>query len=445
VIENNYPAAGNHGAGMRINGDVSSTPTLSHAYDRILDHLRARGRKVRETRPGHVSAQCPAHDDHDPSLSITRIEGSVLIHCWGGCDTPNVMAALDLTMGDLFDNRHEAIYRYDDGRRVRRYYDENGTKQFSQSGVKNPTSVLYRLEKIKAAENGTPIYLPEGEKDVHAIEAIGGIATSAPQGAQSFHKVDPSPLYGRNMIAVVDRDEKGQDWARQVRDALDGKAKSITFVHAKTGKDAADHIAAGHTLEEFEPVEVEEARRKVRLTRASTIKPRPVHWAWEERIPVGEITLTPGRGGLGKSTFHADTAAKVTRGRLPGVFFGTPKPVIIAATEDSWERTIVPRLIVAGANLDMVYRADVVTEEGAEISLTLPADCGDLEIEIMRIGAALLSLDPLMSTVHSGLDTHKDRDVRVALEPLLRLANRTGIAVLGNATSTSPQATTHWR
>jgi hypothetical protein len=355
------------------------------------------------------------------------------------------MAALDLTMGDLFDNRHEAIYRYDDGRRVRRYYDENGTKQFSQSGVKNPTSVLYRLEKIKAAENGTPIYLPEGEKDVHAIEAIGGIATSAPQGAQSFHKVDPSPLYGRNMIAVVDRDEKGQDWARQVRDALDGKAKSITFVHAKTGKDAADHIAAGHTLEEFEPVEVEEARRKVRLTRASTIKPRPVHWAWEERIPVGEITLTPGRGGLGKSTFHADTAAKVTRGRLPGVFFGTPKPVIIAATEDSWERTIVPRLIVAGANLDMVYRADVVTEEGAEISLTLPADCGDLEIEIMRIGAALLSLDPLMSTVHSGLDTHKDRDVRVALEPLLRLANRTGIAVLGNATSTSPQATTHWR
>jgi hypothetical protein len=81
----------------------------------------------------------------------------------------------------------------------------------------------------------------------------------------------------------------------------------------------------------------------------------------------------------------------------------------------------------------MVFRADVVTEEGAEISVTLPADCGDLEIEIMRIGAAMLSLDPVMSTVHVGLDTYKDRDVRIALEPLLRLANRTGIAVLGNA------------
>ena len=38
-----------------------------------------------------------------------------------------------------------------------------------------------------------------------------------------------------------------------------------------------------------------------------------------------------------------------------------------------------------------------------------------------------------MSVLSSGLDTHKDREVRLGLEPLGRLADQTGCAVLGNA------------
>ena len=114
--------------------------------------------------------------------------------------------------------------------------------------------------------------------------------------------------------------------------------------------------------------------RRVRLTPASTIKPLPVRWLWTDRIPVGEVTLTPGRGGLGKSTFHAWFIAHTTRGTLPGSRLGAPKPCIIAASEDSWQRTIVPRLIAAGADLSLVYRVDVLTEGDAELSLTLPQD-----------------------------------------------------------------------
>lgn len=44
-------------------------------------------------------------------------------------------------------------------------------------------------------------------------------------------------------------------------------------------------------------------------------------------------------------------AAQVTRGELPGVYAGAPKDVLIAATQDSWEHTIVPRLIAAAADL----------------------------------------------------------------------------------------------
>ena len=35
-------------------------------------------------------------------------------------------------------------------------------------------------------------------------------------------------------------------------------------------------------------------RRQLRMTAASLIKPRPVRWLWDGRIPIGEVTLTPG-------------------------------------------------------------------------------------------------------------------------------------------------------
>jgi hypothetical protein len=173
--------------------------------------------------------------------------------------------------------------------------------------------------------------------------------------------------------------------------------------------------------------------RRVRFTPASSIKPRPVRWAWNGRLPVGELCLTPGRGGIGKSTFHTWIIAQLTRGTLPGDHFGIPKPCVIAAVEDSWERTIVPRLTAAGAALERVYRADVVTDDGERVTLTLPADTTSLEDALTEVGAALLSVDPLLSAVSIDLDTHKDRHVRHALEPLSRLADRTGVTILGNA------------
>jgi hypothetical protein len=71
-------------AGARI----EAAPTLQGgtvtAHDRVLNHLRDNGKEVRETTPGKALAQCPAHDDHDPSLSIRRIEGQSVIYCHAG-------------------------------------------------------------------------------------------------------------------------------------------------------------------------------------------------------------------------------------------------------------------------------------------------------------------------------------------------------------------------
>jgi hypothetical protein len=173
--------------------------------------------------------------------------------------------------------------------------------------------------------------------------------------------------------------------------------------------------------------------RRVRVTPACDIEPLPVHWVWADRIPVGEIVMTPGRGGVGKSTFHAWLIAHLTRGTLPGIHFGTPRSCFIAAREDSWQRTIVPRLIAAGADTSLVYRADVIAETDRETTLVLPTDLPGLEVETRRLAAVLLSVDPLLSAVDGKYDSHKDREVREALEPLKDFAERTGCVVLGNA------------
>lgn len=173
--------------------------------------------------------------------------------------------------------------------------------------------------------------------------------------------------------------------------------------------------------------------RKLKLTPASEIPPRPVRWLWARRIPIGEITLTPGYGGVGKSTFHSWVIAQVTRGLLDGVHQGRPRPAIICASEDSWSRSVVPRLIAADADLNLVYRAEVVSDEDENLKLTLPADLDKLTAEVGDRGIALVSLDPLLSTIDGEIDTYKSREVRDALEPLHQMADETGTVILGNA------------
>jgi hypothetical protein len=62
-------------------------------------------------RNGSWTAQCPAHEDKSPSLSVRETEdGRVLVHCFGGCDIQSVLGAVGMDMTDLFPDRPE---RYD--------------------------------------------------------------------------------------------------------------------------------------------------------------------------------------------------------------------------------------------------------------------------------------------------------------------------------------------
>lgn len=415
------------------------------AYDRIVSLLRDDGRKVTHPREGEARAKCPAHNgESDNSLAVKRTSDRALLHCHGGCDVSEVLDALNLTKRDLYDNPRTE-YHYTDPlgtvvRTVSRTYDKAGKKTFRQAGD-TKRNILFQLPQVlEAVKAGRTVYLVEGEADVVALEELAGVvATTAPQGASNVHLCDLSPLHGADVVAVVDKDEAGRTWAAKVKAALDGKAKSLTFTEAKVGKDAADHLAADLGVDDLVPLDEETdlPLRRARITWATDIEPEPVVWAWEEgdrgRIPSGSLSIAAGREGTGKSSFGIWLAAKITRGELPGKFHGTPRRVFYIAVEDSWKYTLVPRLMAAGADLSMVGRFDVVTIDEEEVTLSLPADNKLLEREVAHHNVALVVLDPLMSVVSDRLDTHRTREVRVALDPLAKMADRTGAIFLGIA------------
>lgn len=403
------------------------------AYDRVVSALRETVPSVRANGTSAI-ANCPAHHDQHPSLGVTWIEGSVLLNCRSQqCHIDDILAALHLTKADLYDDPKGADYRYDDGRTVHRTPD----KRFRQTGNTRGAGQLYRLAKVQAAvDAGQPVYLVEGEKDVHALEALGVTATTTPMGAGNFDKADPGPLKGADVVIVPDRDDAGKAYAAAAAAALSGLARTVQTQLPAAGKDAADHVAAGLGVDDLvstaTPTHDPEPRaRHIVLTKASDIRIRRVRWIWEGRIAAGTLALLAGREGLGKSTIGYHIAARVTRGQLPGELEGEPRAVLVAASEDSWEHTIVPRLIAAGADLDLVYRIEVVTHDHLHMTISLPHDFADLDQVADQYKPALLIVDPLMSVIDARLDTHRDREVRQALEPLVKIADRHGMAVLG--------------
>lgn len=218
---------------------------------------------------------CPAHGGH--ALSVREGDEGLIVACHSGCRIEDVVKALGIGISDLFYNRRaslgepEAVYVYRDehgdplfeavrypGKRFRqRHYspDNPDAKEdgyvYSLDGVRR---VLYRLPEFISAPLSQTVYICEGEKDVEALVEAGEQATCNPMGAGKWLEEYSIFLVGRPVVIVVDRDEPGRKHAEKVRNSLRGTAESVRLVQARTGKDAADHLAAGHTPEEFVPV-----------------------------------------------------------------------------------------------------------------------------------------------------------------------------------------------
>ncbi len=68
-----------------------------------LDALLARLEGVRATGPGRWAARCPAHPDRSPSLTIRATDDDkTLLHCFAGCPTDDILAAIGMEWQDLY-------------------------------------------------------------------------------------------------------------------------------------------------------------------------------------------------------------------------------------------------------------------------------------------------------------------------------------------------------
>ena len=68
-----------------------------------IDTILSRLHKVRATTRDSWIACCPAHEDHNPSMSIRLIpgDGRILMHCFAGCSIDEILDALGCEMSEI--------------------------------------------------------------------------------------------------------------------------------------------------------------------------------------------------------------------------------------------------------------------------------------------------------------------------------------------------------
>ena len=78
-----------------------------------LNTVLSRLEKVRRIGNDRYKAICPAHDDRSPSLAIKDDDGRLLLHCFGGCETLDVLGAIGLDFADIMPDKAEGSFKKD--------------------------------------------------------------------------------------------------------------------------------------------------------------------------------------------------------------------------------------------------------------------------------------------------------------------------------------------
>lgn len=266
---------GNHHSNPQGTAESNAVPRKISDLAAFLTLLKG----VRKVRDGYV-ALCPAHDDHDPSLSVRAADRRILVYCHAGCRLQDILKTLGLKAGDLFfarrparsneksDNfkpRHRRIvetYHYTDSngnpyeavRTVPKsfFYRQPDGKGGYINNLEGIVLTLYRQEEVKAAiESRAAIYIVEGEKDVDNLRNLGFVATTNSMGAGKWRDAYSETLRGGNLVIVPDSDGPGRKHAQEVARSCFGRANTVTILDLQDAKDITDWIERGHTIEEL--------------------------------------------------------------------------------------------------------------------------------------------------------------------------------------------------
>ena len=347
------------------------------AVERLYDLLSERG-TVRG-RPERFQAQCPAHPDSRPSLAVAVGETGdrAVLKCFADCSTDDVLAALGLTIQDLFDEPREPAEHSQPPQRgewtpsgpatdVYDYVNEHGEllfqvlrtadKKFLQrrpdptrkigwswklDGVRR---VPFRLPQlIEAVKDGHSVYIAEGEKDVLNLVAAGKVATCNPGGAGNgkWRPEYSQHLAGADVLIFADKDAIGQAHARSIAQSLDGVANRVWVLEAPDPhKDVSDMLAAGLavsdalvTVNPSTPLKPDLAPDLLDLIEAG---PMTYDWLVPGLLERGDRLILTGLEGIGKSQLIRQLVVCFGAGAHPFTFEPvTPLRVLLIDCENT--------------------------------------------------------------------------------------------------------------
>lgn len=169
----------------------------------------------------------------------------------------------------------------------------------------------------------------------------------------------------------------------------------------------------------------------VMLTRGDTLNPEPVQWLWPGWLAQGKLAILAGAPGTGKTTIALNLASTVTvGGHWPDGTFCAPGDVLIWSGEDDPSDTLLPRLVAAGADRERLYFVGDVREVGELRPFDPAYDTTALLLAAAGIpDLKFILIDPVSSAVAG--DSHKNGEVRRALQPLVDFASQAGAALVG--------------
>ncbi|MDD3182399.1 MAG: AAA family ATPase [Alphaproteobacteria bacterium] len=166
------------------------------------------------------------------------------------------------------------------------------------------------------------------------------------------------------------------------------------------------------------------------LLRGDQVKMEPVDWLWRGWLARSKLHILAGVAGTGKTTIALSLAAAVTSGgRWPDGSRAILGDVVIWSGEDDPADTLAPRLKAMGANMQRIHFVNGVNDGQGHRSFDPAKDIAALAQAIETIRPALLIVDPIVSAVAG--DSHKNTETRRALQPLVDMAAKAGVALLG--------------
>lgn len=319
---------------------------------------------MRNDRGHKFSAQCPAHEDHKPSLDIaTGKDGRALLICRsGGCEPAQILAALDLHPRDLFPpsngTRHSDVRAPDPGQsrtleatyvytvngepliRKQRYRLEDGTKTFRIQHRTNETSPWrngqadltpdpYRWTDWANSPPTRSIFIVEGEKDADRLASLGIQATTHIGGAPTTDTPKWPTNWGeqfftsRNVIILPDNDPPGQRHAQHAAANTHPHAATVRIINLPDlppKGDITDWLDLEHTIDELHQLAnttppwtpQQQPASRYRLLNRQQLRDLPEpEWIIDSILPRGQVGMIVGPPGSGKSYLALELACTI--------------------------------------------------------------------------------------------------------------------------------------